>query len=93
MGIVITKYRVKTESELREDGQWRVVAQKNGMPAMVKYLGQDIPNEHNAKCDKGSTLFLWEWFFTKDMYISKVEGDARTRKKSMKIEKTGEFTW
>lgn len=86
----MTKFRVKTEAEFEEDGLWNVISQKDGVSAMVKHLGKDIPAKFNAKCEKKATIFVFDWLFTKDMYISHEEAKERLKGTSFKVSNTKE---
>ena len=87
----MAQFRIKTETEFREDNLWNVISQRNGMGAMTSYFGEPVPSEFQAKCEKGSTIFVWGWLWTKEMYISLEEDAKRKAKKAFKVEESGEI--
>ena len=69
----MSKYRFKTKEEFIQDGLWRENYPYlwNSSGKMNKYLGQDIPEEFNDKCDKGVGFDYEDWSFSSNDYVLK----------------------
>lgn len=69
----MSKYRFKTKEEFIRDGLWRENHPYiwNSGGNMNKYLGQDIPEEFNDKCDRGVGFNYEGWSFSSNNYVLK----------------------
>lgn len=78
----MSKYRFKTKEEFVRDGLWRENCPYlwNSSGKMNKYLGQDIPEEFNDKCDKGVGFDYEDWSFSSNDYVLKENYVGRTIK-------------
>ena len=69
----MSKYRFKTKEEFIRDGLWseNYPYLWNASGKMNNYLGQDIPEEFNDKCDKGVGFNYEGWIFSSNNYVLK----------------------
>lgn len=71
----MVKYRFKTKEEFIRDGQWNNKHDRpfgwNSAGRMNRFLGQDIPEKYNEKCDKELSIFIDDWHFTSSDYVLK----------------------
>lgn len=102
----MSKYRFKTKEEFIRDGLWceNYPYLWNSSGAMNKYLGQDIPEEFNDKCDRGVGFIYEDWNFSSNNYVLKenyvdmkaIQEEAKKRFpigcKFYNTEKAGPFT-
>jgi len=71
----MSKYRFKTKEEFIRDGLWEEERDtvygwaSNG--EMNRYLGKDIDNEYNEKCDEKITIYYNDWYFGSQDYVLK----------------------
>ena len=71
----MSKYRLKTKEEFIRDGLWD---EKCNCPdawaldgEMNKYLGKDVPNEFNIRCDDNKSFKYDGWLFQNTDYVLK----------------------
>ena len=73
----MSKYRFKTAQEFIRDGLWNhcddVPCGWNSEGEMNKYLGMDVPEEFNSKCDGKQGINFDDWFFNPCDYVLKDE--------------------
>lgn len=73
----MAKYRFKTETEFIRDGEWETyggIGRPSGWTsngAMNKYLGLDVPDSLNFRCDDNDSFGLWGWSFSRTNYVLK----------------------
>lgn len=73
----MSKYRFKTKEEFIRDGLWHhaynVPINWNSEQAMNHYMGQDVPERFNEKCEYQKELEFDDWFFRSCDYVLKEE--------------------
>ena len=73
----MSKYRFKTREEFERDGHWNDEYQCpidwNESGDMNHYLGEDVPEHYNEKCDKNWDIGMDGWSFEPNNYILKEE--------------------
>lgn len=71
----MAKYRFKTKEEFIRDGEWFTKRDTpigwNDAGRMNHFLGQDIPERYNSKCDNKMSLFMDDWHFASSSYVLK----------------------
>ena len=78
------KYRFKTEEEFKKEELW---LETNNCPLgwndcgdMNKYLGQDVPEKFNNRCDLNDDFNYDSWHFRSNNYVLK-KPETKTFKK------------
>jgi hypothetical protein len=83
------KYRFKTEEEFKKKGLWNDTFNTpyywNDTGDMNKYLGQDIPEKFNDKCDSNEDFNYDTWHFESNNYVLKETSEIKEFKKGYYI--------
>jgi hypothetical protein len=73
----MSKYRFKTREEFERDGQWNdeyeCPIDWNESGEMNHYLGEDVPEHYNERCDKNWDIGIDSWCFVPSNYVLKEE--------------------
>lgn len=71
----MAKYRFKTKEEFIRDGEWfhkrNTPIFWNDAGRMNHFLGQDIPEKYNSKCDSKDSFSYDDWHFKSSNYVLK----------------------
>ena len=66
------KYRFLTKQEFKDIGEWNHTSNCpnywNSCGDMNKYLGTDVPEEHNKECDANKDIYIAQWSFKPHNY-------------------------
>ncbi len=78
----MSKYRFKTEQEFREQSRWNINSNVpngwNSGKGMNHYMGQDIPDKYNDRCDESKDFDMNDWCFDRRDYVLKTDtGDIQ----------------
>jgi len=70
----MAKYRFKTKEEFIRDKQWNPLEQVypyGWADSMLEYLGTDVPEKYNDRCDLDENINMHGWSFMGTNYVLK----------------------